>query len=110
MSKIFYDHIIVLEDVDNEIKSIAQSHEERDELWQLVDEIIHNRVLGKLLDVLPKDNHEEFLDKYHTAPHDEGLIGYLTEKIGENVEEIIKQEIGGLAFEILQEIKGKKEK
>ena len=63
MSKIFYDHIIVLEDVDNEIKSIAHSHEERDELWQLVDEIIHNRVLGKLLDVLPKESHQEFLDK-----------------------------------------------
>jgi hypothetical protein len=97
MSKIFYDHIIVMEEVDSEIKSIAKSHEERDELWGLVDEIIHNRILAKLLDVLPKEVHQEFLDKFHEAPHDEGLIEY--------VEEIIKQEVGGLAFEILQEVK-----
>ena len=109
MSKIFYDHLIVFEEVDRYIKDTVETHEERHELWQIVDEIVHHRVLGCVLDKLPKEHHEEFLGKFHEAPHDETLFDYLKEKIEENIEELIKQEIGGLASEILQEIRGKEE-
>lgn len=105
MSKIFYDHLIVLEEVEAEIKKTAETSEEREELWQLVDEIIHHRVLGSILDKLPGEHHGEFLEKFHKAPHDESLIDYLKEKIGENIEEVIRQEMGDLAYEILEEIR-----
>ncbi|MGB6882108.1 MAG: hypothetical protein WBD86_02315, partial [Microgenomates group bacterium] len=65
MSKIFYDHLIVFEEVDRYIKDTVETHEERDELWQIVDEIVHHRVLGCVLDKLPKEHHEEFLGKFH---------------------------------------------
>jgi hypothetical protein len=107
MSKLFFDQLIVLDDVESEIKKVAKSPEEREELWGLVDEMIHHRVLGCILDKLPRESHEEFLGKYHAAPHDEGLFGYLKEKIGDNVEELIQTEIGGLAYELLEEIRGK---
>ena len=107
MSKLFFDHIIVLDEVEDEIKAIGKTSEERDELWKLVDEIVHHKVLDTTLEHLPRKHHEEFLEKFHLAPHDEGLIHYLTEKIGKNVEEIIKQEIGNLAYELLETIKGK---
>lgn len=106
MSKIFYDHLIVLEEVEAEIKNSAQTEEERHELWQLVDEIVHSKVLEFLLDRLPSVHHNEFLEKFHAAPYDERLIDYLEEKIGENIEELLKEEIGGLAYEILGEIRG----
>lgn len=105
MSKIFYDHLIVLEDVESEIKKIAQTPEEREELWNIVDETIHHRVLGCILDQLPRHYHEEFLDKFHKAPYDEGLMEYLKVKVGKNIEEVISQEIGTLAYEILSEIR-----
>lgn len=105
MSKIFYDHLIVLEEVDRQIKDNVETSEEKEELWQVVDEIIHHRVLGCVLDHLPGEYHEEFLGKFHEAPHDESLLDYLNEKIKENIEELIKQEIGGLASEILKELK-----
>lgn len=110
MSKIYYDRIVILEDVERQINSIAQSEEEKDELWQIVDEMVHHRVLGCVLSKLPSKHHEEFLDKFGKSPFDESLFDYLKEKIGENIEELIKQEIGGLAFEILQEIKVKNTK
>ncbi len=107
MSKLFFDQLIVLDDIEGEIKKVAKTPEEREELWVLVDEMIHHRVLGCILDKLPRKSHEEFLTKFHAAPYDEGLMGYLEEKIGENVEELIKGEIGGLAFELLEELRGK---
>jgi hypothetical protein len=107
MSKLFFDHLIKLDEVEAEIKKVTKTQEEKEELWQIVDEIIHHRVMGCILDKLPKKHHTEFLEKFHQAPYDEGLIAYLTEKIGENIEEIIRQEIGGLAYELLAEIRGK---
>jgi len=105
MSKLFFDQLIALDDVDGEIKKIAKSKEEKEELWQLVDEMVHHRVLGCVLDALPRGNHEEFLEKFHQAPHDESLMNYLREKVGDNIDELIRQEIGDLAFELLEEIK-----
>ncbi len=108
MTNIFYDKLIVLDDVEKELDELAQTQEEKEELWGIVDELVHHKVLGCILDTLPRENHEEFLDKFHKAPYDEGLMEYLKEKIGKNAEELIRQEIGNLAYEILQEIKSSK--
>jgi hypothetical protein len=104
MSKLFFDHLISFEEVNLEITKSASSKEEQEELWQLVDEMIHHRVLGYILGKLSQESHEEFLTKFHSAPYDEGLFDYLKEKIGQNVEELVRQELGSLAFEILEEI------
>lgn len=110
MSKIFYDHLVVFEDIDKEIKQAAKTPEEREELWQLVDEIVHHKVLEKILDELPKKNHEEFLGMFEETPYDNSLMDYLNKKVKGNIEEIIKQEIGSLAFELLDEIRGQEKK
>lgn len=109
MSKVFYDHLIVLEEVEDEIKSSTETHEEREELYQIIDEIIHHRILGVILQHLPEKHHPTFLEKFHETPHDYGLMEYLNKKVEKNIEEIIKQEIGDLAYEILQDIRGTKE-
>ena len=105
MSKLFYDHLIVLTQVEAEIKKTAQTTEEKEELWKLVDEIIHHRVMETVLDKLPRNHHEDFLTKFHEAPHDESLMDYLTGQIGENVEELIRREIGELAYELIEDIR-----
>lgn len=106
MSKLFFDHLVEYKKIDKEIKKAAKTAEEREELWILVDEIVHHKVLGCILDRLPRENHEEFLEMYHKSPYDEELLfGYLKGKVGENIEESIKQEIGSLATELLEEIK-----
>lgn len=108
MSRIFYDHLIVIEDLEDVVK--GDSPEEREELHQLIDEMIHHRVLGCILDQLPRENHEEFLEKFHAAPYDESLVDYLQEKTPKNVdiEEKIKEEVAKLKKELIRELKLKK--
>lgn len=109
MSKLFFDYLIILDDVEAEIKEIAELEEERHELWQIVDETINNRVLELLLDRLAEEHHDEFLERFLEAPHDEELIDYLNERIQENLEELIRNEVENLSSEILREILGKAE-
>jgi hypothetical protein len=106
MSKLFYDHLISLTEVEIEIKKNSSSKEEREELWMLVDEIINHKVIEKVLDKLPRENHEEFLELFHKAPHDEELIfGYLKTKAGENIESDLKRDLDNLGKDLLREIK-----
>ncbi len=104
MSKLYYDHLIVLTDIESEVKNIVETIEEKEELWHLIDEIIHHNILCCVLDNLYYEHHEEFLDKYCEAPHDECLIEYLNEKIEDDIEEIIREGVDNLKREILQEI------
>lgn len=106
MSKLFYDHLIYLEEVEIEIKRRASSKEEKEELWGLVDEIINHKVLEKVLDKLPRENHEEFLELFHKSPYDTELIfGYLRSKSGDSIEEDLKNDLKNLAKDLLREIK-----
>lgn len=106
MSKLFFDHLIELDEIDKQIKKLAKSQDEREELWGLIDEMVHHKVMGCILDKLPRDNHEEFLDLFHKSPHDEKLLfDYLKKMIGDNIESLIKEEIGVLSADILKDIK-----
>lgn len=104
MSKIFYDHLVVYEEIEKNVDKFAKTPEEKGEIWGIIDEMIHSRALDFILGRLPREHHEEFLEKLHASPHDEGLFDYLKEKIGENIEELLREELGNLAFEILAEI------
>ncbi len=110
MSKIFYDHLIILEEVESEIKSIADSPEEKEELWKLVDDIVHHRVMISILDRLPIEYHEEFLSKFHKTPHHDSHMGYLNDKIEDDIEAVIKKEVKDLEKELLHEINSLKKK
>lgn len=107
MSKIFYDHLIVLEDLENAIRQEQLEPEEREELHQLIDEMIHHRVLGCILDHLPREHHEEFLGRFHQAPYDENLILYLQEKTPKeiDIEEKMREEVERLEHDLIVEIK-----
>src|SRR4030042_633518 len=105
MSKIFYDHLVVFEEIDLEIKRSVKVSEEKEELWKLIDEIVHHHVIITILDKLPREHHMDFLEKYHSFPHDTGLIDYLNEKISEDIEKVISEKIRGLEKEILEIIR-----
>src|SRR5215207_9726178 len=104
MSRIFFDHLIILEEVESEIKNIAETSEDKEELWKLVDDIVQHRVIITILDRLPINYHEEFLSNFHTAPFHTGHLDYLNDKIEEEVTEVITREISVLKKELLKEI------
>ena len=93
MSKLFYDNLLDFSDLKRDIDDICQSRDEREELWKLVDEIIHFRVLNKILDSLEIKHHPEFIEYYHKKPHDEMIHVYLKERIGDKYGEVITSEL-----------------
>ncbi len=105
MSKLFFDHLIVLEKIDLEIKRVVVNPEEREELWKLIDEIVQYHVLICLFEKLPVEDHSYFLDMFFTYPYDRKIIEYLNEKIGEDMEELIGNKLVSLEEEILEVFK-----
>jgi hypothetical protein len=104
MSRVFYDHLVQLSEVENLLKKSGLNHEERVEIWHIIDEMVHHRVIGCILDKLPREHHDEFLNKFSEKPHDENLIEYLKEKIGGDLEDFIKKEVKLLSNELHTEI------
>lgn len=101
MSKLFFDHLAVFEEIEGKIDSAAKTAEEREELWAIMDALVHHKALGFILDKLPQDYHNQFLEMFHKAPHDEAILDFLKDKIGENFEELLRAELGNLAFDVL---------
>lgn len=104
MSKLFYDHLIILEELDHHIRHVAETPEEKEEMWSIIDEILHHRVIGCVLDRLPEEDHYEFLEKFHQAPHDAELLNYINLRIDEDIEDAIRAEIADIKEELLEEI------
>lgn len=109
MSKIFYDHLVVLEEVESKINDISETTEEKQELWELVDRIVNHRVMIAILDRLPLEFHEEFLNFFNEGPHKDSHIDYLNSRSEftedeEKIEEVIEKETKLLEKELLAEI------
>lgn len=98
---LFFDHLIVIKGLEKKIKKHSASNDEMQELWRYAEELIHAKVFDCCLGNLPEEHHQEFLDKFHKAPHDRGLIEYLNQRIGKDVEKLIKTEIKKLSKELL---------
>lgn len=103
MGKVFFDQLTDLSKVEKRINKVARIHEEKLELWHLVDEILHHKVLDCVLEKLPREYHEEFLEEFSKRPYDEGLFDYLKERIGEDIKDFIRGEIALLVLDLLGE-------
>lgn len=110
MSKIFYDVHIHLEEIEIELDKLGIEHEEKQEMEHLIEEMVHHRVLDRLLTHLPRQHHAEFLDRFHKTPYDEKLLSWLDARIEKSVEEHVKDEMEKLKKEILQDIRSSKGK
>lgn len=105
MSKIFYDHLIIIEEVIAVLDEHKMSPKERTELLQLMDQTLHHRILDVILTLLPKEHHETFLTRFHKAPHDAGLILFLKEHTTVNIEKKILTEANKTKKELIKLLK-----
>lgn len=101
MSKLFYDKHLDLTEVDREVKKIVKDPEAREEIYHLIDEIVHHRVVGCILGKLPHEHHQEFVSHMADHPHDESILDYLQRRIPEDVGEFVRQELHLLSGELL---------
>lgn len=107
MSKLFYDHLIVLKEVEVTLRSADFSPEEKERVHQAVEETIHYHVMTCILDHLPREHHNQFLELFHRSPHHPGLLTFLKDRV-ENIEELIKQEVKDLEKLLLEDIESAK--
>lgn len=102
--KLFYDHLVIREEVSKELRSYYLSVGEHIEIMRIADETIHLEVMDVILTSLPLEKHKEFLKKMHQSPHDKKLIDYL--KIHDSEIEIkIKDRAGKVKAKIISEIR-----
>jgi len=97
--------LISLKKVEKIIKESSATPEEKEELWKIVDEIVHHKVVGCILDSLDKKHHQEFLDRFTKSKLNQEIINFLEEKAGKEISSKIKKTIKDLEIEILREIK-----
>lgn len=77
---VFYDHLINLEDLHQELLEFKLAVGEHYQLLQLADSALHHEVVGVCLDCLPTEHHEHFLVKFKDQPNDPGLLVFLKER------------------------------
>ena len=105
MSKVFYDHLVIREEIDFELNRHALDPQEREELVEIIDQTLHHHILHTILKSLPSDKHSEFVSKFQAAPHDESLLAYLKTHAHPEIEAAIKKQAAKVKREILAEIK-----
>lgn len=110
MSKIFYDHLVLREEITAELDLHSLELEEREELLQLIDETLHHTTLNVILNHLPKEHHREFITKFHAAPYDEKLLDYLQKHVSVDIKSEIAAQAAKIKKEILAEIKKSRKK
>ena len=89
MSKLFYDHLIIIEELIIILDRHGVSNAERKKLLSLIDETMNHHILDEILTHLPKEHHTEFLGKLVKHPNDIGLIPYLKGKTPVDIEKNI---------------------
>jgi len=103
---LFFDHLVVFSKVEKKLGKNSKVIEDKTELWNLIDEIIQHRVICCVLEKLPAEDHNEFLEKFHSCPYEDAIMGYISIRSGQDITEYLKKELENLEDEILELIDG----
>jgi hypothetical protein len=109
MSKIFYDHLVIREEIDFVLNSYRLDPEEREEIVDIIDQTLHHHILNVILNYLPREKHPEFISRLHASPGDETLLDYLKTHAHPEIEAEIKKQAAKVKQEILAEIRKSKQ-
>ncbi len=104
MSKVFYDHLIVIEEITAVFDLHGIPPTEQRELIQLIDKTMHHEILHIILKYLPEHHHEKFLTRFHAAPHDTSLMTYLQDRVPIDIEKEILKAANSVKKKVIKEI------
>jgi hypothetical protein len=104
MSKLFYDHLIVLDDIIIELDKYEIPRGEREKVLDTLDEIIHQYILDTILFHLPQQHHNQFLTDFTQSPHSPSILAFVKEKTRVDIEREIKKTVKSIKKKILQDI------
>src|SRR3972149_1371383 len=109
-SKIFYDHLILFEEIFSQFEPLSDNIQDLAELMELVDSQLHHHTLNVIFTHLPAHHHEEFVALFSANPEDEKLLDYLKERVSVDIEKEIAIRAEKIKKEILAEIKAREKK
>ena len=90
MSRVFYDHLIDWDKLTQSLDSLSVDGEDRIELIELIEESLHTEVLLVILHHLPQENHKEFIQRFHSAPHDESHLHFISSHTTTRIDDAIR--------------------
>lgn len=102
--KIWYQKIITIEPILQELNEMDLSEEERAHLSALLDSSLHHAILDEILSNLAEEDKKLFLRMLHSNPDNEKLVEFLNEKI-DHIEDKVKKVADDLVAEMHQEVK-----
>ncbi len=94
----FYDHLLDLSDLEKHLGA-------DEELMLIAKKTLRNHALVSILQVLPKNKHDDFLKEFVRSPHDQKHWQWLKNEIKDDLEKIIRIEIARAKKEIIRELK-----
>lgn len=102
--KIFYDHLTPKDELLAPIYSSSLDPEEVKELENLIDEIIHHKILNLILNHLPDEHHEAFVGLISKDPSSSQIIVFINERISFDIEVEISNHFKSIKSEIEKDI------
>ncbi|MBI4137514.1 hypothetical protein HY469_05635 [Candidatus Roizmanbacteria bacterium] len=104
MSKLFYDHLIKIEEIMVVLDEYHIPDGDRDEILSVIDETIHHHVLDVIFTHLPEEHHQEFMGQLVLAPHSPKLLDYIQQKTNLDIEQEIHQTLNQFIKEVIQDM------
>lgn len=102
-AKPFYHQWIKTERIYCHVQKAGLKKQEEEEIWTLIEETIHTRAIDAVLEKLPMEKHEEFLEKFRQKPDDSALFDYLREH-AKDIDNHFKKVFQSLEEEIIKDI------
>jgi len=100
--KPFYHPLIKTEKICLQLEKTNLQGEEYKEVLCLVEETINTRAVSALLNKLPEEKHETFMEKFSEAPHSEELWDFFGEE-KDTAKDYLSQAFRQLEEEILED-------
>jgi hypothetical protein len=105
MAFLFYDHLVNKHEILIIIDQLDADSEKKSKLKTLVEEILHNHVVGHILERLNPTHHGRFIEMLTETPYDLKIIEYLRSHIGEDIDDTIKDHSQTVIQKILEDFK-----
>ncbi len=106
--KAFYSHLIIIEDIHSALAEYEMDLAERQELLTLAEQILHHHTLNVVLNHLPAEKHDHFLNGIENDLESDQWMEFLKTEIKTDIEAAIKDQADKIKKEILTEIKRSK--
>lgn len=104
MATVFYDHLIDWKMLDEAIRSAGIDGQERLDVHAHAEHVLHIEVLRIFITHLPRELHEEFLIRFHSAPHDTAHLHFVVSHSTTDVETAVKEKTKLLIQEIIRDL------